>query len=256
MRLRYIGLLAGVFVLAWWASVEFGAQVDNYSYDEMFRRYQPPAWTPESVVLAIDEATLEATPGGMTHIRGPLAQALRIVDTAKPKAVVIDLILTDQRDAAEDQALSDAFRMTPNLVLSSMLLADRWEHIRPEFARGAAAVGHVSAQPDPNDSVTRVLPLDKHIGHEQRWAIALEAFRLSRNAIIVESPGDLQVGSTLIPFKRTPDNGRLMRIRYRPAGIPAVSLKRLLADHGLAKKFTGKVAFVGVTAPSEVRDRL
>ena len=53
MRLRYIGLLAGVFVVAWWASVEFGAQVDNYSYDEMFRRYQPPAWTPESVVLAI-----------------------------------------------------------------------------------------------------------------------------------------------------------------------------------------------------------
>lgn len=256
MRLRYIGLLAGVFVVAWWASVEFGAQVDNYSYDEMFRRYQPPAWTPESIVLAIDEATLEATPGGMTHIRGELAKALPLVDAAKPKAVVIDLILTDQRDPGEDQALENAFRMTPNLVLSSMLLEDRWEHVRPEFARWATAIGHVSAQPDPNDSVTRVLPLDKHIGHDQRWAIALEAFRLSRGAPIIESPDDLQVGSTVIPFKRTPDNGRLMRIRYRPSGIPAVSVIDVLRDPAKAANFAGKVVFVGVTAQSEVRDRL
>jgi signal transduction histidine kinase len=256
MRLRYIGLLAGVFVVAWWASVEFGAQVDNYSYDEMFRRYQPPAWTPESIVLAIDEATLEATPGGMTHIRGSLAEALRLVDSAKPKAVVIDLILTDQRDAAEDQALADAFRITPNLVLSSMLLPDRWERVRPEFARWAAAIGHVSAQPDPNDSVTRVIPLDKHIAHEQRWAIALQAFRLSRDEPIIESPADLQVGSTVIPFKRTEDNGRLMRIRYRPAGIPTVSMIALHRNRDLASQFAGKVVFVGVTAQSEVRDRL
>jgi signal transduction histidine kinase len=256
MRWRYIGLLASVFIIAWWASVEFGAQVDNYSYDEMFRRYQPPAWTPESIVLAIDEATLEATPGGMTHIRGALAQSLRLVDAARPKAVVIDLILTDQRDPAEDQALADAFRMSPNLVLSSMLLEDRWERVQPQFARWAAAIGHVSAQPDPNDSVTRVLPLDKHIGHEQRWAIALEAFRLSRGTAIVESPDDLQVGSTVIPFKRTPDNGRLMRIRYRPAGIPTVSVVALLRDSTKAAQFAGKVVFVGVTAQSEVRDRL
>jgi signal transduction histidine kinase len=257
MRLRYIGLLASVFVVAWWGSVEFGTPLDNDSYDQMFQRYQPTAWTPESVVLAIDEQTLEATPGGMTHIRGSLAQALRLVDAAPPKAVVVDLILTDQRDPAEDQALADAFRVTPNLVLSSMMLPDRWERVMPEFARSAVAIGHVAAQPDPSDSVTRVLPLDKHIGHEQRWAIALEAFRLSRSAGIVESPDDLQVGSTIIPFKRTPDNGRLMRIRYRPSGVPIVSLHDLLNNPENAKRdFAGKVVFVGVTAPSEVRDRL
>lgn len=256
MRLRYIGLLAVVFAAAWWGSVEFGAQVDNYSYDEMFRRYQPKPWTPESMVLAIDEATLEATPGGMTHIRGSLAKALRLVDAAGPKAVVIDLILTDDRDAAEDRELAEAFRVTPNLVLSSMMLADRWERVSPRFARYAAAIGHVSAQPDPNDSVTRVIPLDKHIGHEQRWAIALEAFRLSRGTRIVESPSDLQVGSTVIPFRRTPDNGRLMRIRYVPSGIPTVSVKDLMEKPEKAKQFAGKVVFVGVTAPSEVRDRL
>src|SRR5690242_10401936 len=148
MRLRYIGLLAGVFAAAWWASVDFGAQVDNYSYDEMFRRYQPRPWTPESVVLAIDEATLEGTPGGMTNIRSSMAQALRVVDAASPKAVVVDLILTDQRDGPEDRQLADAFRATPNLVLSSMMLPDRWERVNPAFAGTAAAIGHVSAEPD------------------------------------------------------------------------------------------------------------
>ena len=256
MRTRYIALLAGVFVLAWWASVEFGAPVDNASYDEMFRRYQPAPWTPQSAILAIDEETLEATPGGMTHIRGKLAQALQLVDRASPKAVVVDLILTDQREPAEDQQLADAFRVTPNLVLSTMLLPDRFERVSPAFARWAAAIGHVSAQPDEKDSVTRVIPLDKHIGREQRWAIALEAFRLSRNASIIESPTDLQVGSTTIPFRRTEDNGRLMRIRYVPGGIPTVSMKKLLSAPGEAGKFEGKVVFVGVTAPSEVRDRL
>jgi len=256
MRTRYISLLAGVFVLAWWASLEFGAQIDNYSYDEIFRRYQPKPWSPQSVVLAIDEATLEATPGGMTHIRGALATALRIVDAASPRAVVIDLILADSRDPEEDRQLADAFRATPNLVLSSMLLEDRFERVQPEFARWAAAIGHVSAQPDPNDSVTRVIPLDKHIRHEQRWAIALEAFRLSRGASIVESPDDLQVGSTVIPFKRTEDNGRLMRIRYAPLGIPTVSLIKLLQGRVSPAQFVGKVVFVGVTAQSEVRDRL
>lgn len=256
MRIRYIALLAGVFVVAWGASVQFGAQVDNHAYDEMFRRYQPAPWTPQSAILAIDEDTLEATPGGMTHIRGSLAEAIRLVDAASPKAVVVDLILTDQREPAEDQALAAAFRVTPNLVLSSMLLQDRFERILPDFAAAAKAIGHVAAQPDENDSVTRVIPLDKHIGHVQRWAIALEAFRLSRNTKIIESPGDLQVGSTIIPFRRTPDNGRLMRIRYLPGGIPTVSMKNLLAHPEEARWFAGKVAFVGVTAPSEVRDRL
>ena len=31
--LVYVGLLAAVFIFAFWASAEFGKQVDNYSYD-------------------------------------------------------------------------------------------------------------------------------------------------------------------------------------------------------------------------------
>jgi hypothetical protein len=41
LRLHYIALLAGVFVVAVWASWKFGAEGDNSSYDEFVRLYQP-----------------------------------------------------------------------------------------------------------------------------------------------------------------------------------------------------------------------
>ncbi len=258
MRARYIGLLAVVFVVALLASWKFGSQVDNYSYDEMFRRYEPPPWQTQSVILAIDEPTL-LNSGGMLHIRAPLARALRLVDNASPKAVAVDLILADAADPADSRELSEALRGAPNLVLSSELIGNplRWEDPRPEFSRYAAALGHVYAQPDDADGIMRAIPLEKRAGHQQRWALALETFRLIRGAQIIESPGDLQVGNTVIPVKRTGD-GRLMRVRYRPPGmeIPRYSMNDLLADPRLASKFSGKVVFVGVMAATELRDRL
>jgi len=259
MRGRYIGLLAGVFVVAVLASWRFGGPVDNASYDEMFRFYTPPAWQAQSVILAIDEPTLLAA-GGIVHIRRPLAQALRRVATSRPKAVAVDLILADAGDPAESRELSEALRGAPNLVLSCELIGEpvRWEDPQPEFARWAKALGHVYAQPDDNDSVMRAIPLEKRAGNAQRWALALQAFRLTRGAPIIESPTDLQVGPTIIPVHRTSD-GRLMRVRYRPPDnpVPRVSMSTLLAHPDLAEPaFSGKVVFVGVTAATELRDRL
>lgn len=42
MKLHYIGLRAGVFVVALGASWKLGAEVDNSCYDEFFRLYEPP----------------------------------------------------------------------------------------------------------------------------------------------------------------------------------------------------------------------
>jgi signal transduction histidine kinase len=195
----------------------------------------------------------------MRRIRKPLADALVLVDAARPKAVAMDVILTDAGGAAEDAALAGAFCKTPGLVLSSALMDNpvRWEDPKPEFARCAAAIGHVHAEPDHNDSITRSISLEKVAGRDRRWALAFEAFRLSRGTeAALESPEDVQVGSALVPTRRT-DDGRLMRVRFLPPeAIPSISLKDLLHDPSLAKDFAGKAVFVGVTAPSEVRDRL
>ncbi len=260
----YVGLLAAAFVAAWLGSYRFfRADLDNAAYDEFFRWYQPKPWQPQSAILAIDEATL-ARFGGM-HIRKPLAEALRLLAAVHPTAVAIDVTLTDRSDdPSADRALKDAFCHTPHLVLSALLMDDpvRWEDPKP-FAGCAAAIGHVHAEPDDNDSITRSISLEKIAGHDRRWALALEAFRLSRNAPMpIERQGryhsgDVEVGGLVIPARRT-DDGRIMRVRYVPPGvtIPKVSLVRLLDDPSLAAQFAGKAVFVGVTAQTLVRDRL
>src|SRR5205085_10807206 len=113
-------------------------------------------------------------------IRGPLAQALRLVTAAHPKAVAVDVILSERRsDRATDQALGDALCAIPNLVLSADLIDEdrQWEDPQPEFLRCHPPVGHVHALPDPSDSRTRAIPLFKRVappGRDQRRALSLE----------------------------------------------------------------------------------
>ena len=73
-------------------------------------------------------------------------------------------------------------RATPNLVLGTEMMPDGsgWQDPLPRFRQWAAAVGHVHAAP----GVARELPLEMVViaGHQRRFALALEAFRLSRAA--------------------------------------------------------------------------
>src|ERR1035438_2620352 len=273
----YWALLAASFALALTASwTSFGAQIDNDAYDWMFRLYQPPTWTTQSILLAIDEPSLNAY-GGVPGLRKPLAEALRLISAASPKTVAVDLILADNTDPAIDARLEDVLHATRNLVLACQLLpgGGAWEDPLPRFRAQAASLGHVHAEPDELDSVGRSLPLEKAANRDRRWALSLEAYRLSRGGPgvqIIESPADLDVGGRLISSTRaggrptrirhrTPSTragGRLMRIRYRPLSmpIPRVSLQALLNDPGRAREFSGKVVFAGVTSQTAAKDWL
>jgi signal transduction histidine kinase len=252
----YVLLLAGAFVVAVLGSRWFGAPLENGVYDEMYRRYRPPVPEPESILLVIDEQTLDTVRGGMSGIRGPLAEGLRLVATAKPKAVAVDLILSNPSDPAVDSDLAAALRDCPNLVLSSSQLpGERWEDPLPQFRAAARAVGHVHVWPG-GDAVVRHIALARINHHDRRWAISLEAFRLSRNAEIAEATGssEIEVGGVTIPAE---GDARVIRLRFplpdrKP---PEISLRGLLANHALAARFAGKVVFVGATAQTE-HDRL
>jgi len=252
----YVSLLAGAYLVAVVGSHYFGDPLERAVYDEVFRLYHPRPWQPKSALLVIDERTLDRIPGGMAGIRKPLAQGLELVAAARPAAVAVDLILANPTDAASDNQLASALARCPNLVLASELIGSDWEDPLPLFARYAAALGHVHVAPDA-DAVVRGISLARlDAGIHRRWAIALEAFRLSRHAGIVEPFGEdeLDVGDTAIP---TIGPARLMRLRFpAPDSRPlAVSLGDLLADHTLAARFAGKVVFAGVTAQTE-HDRL
>jgi signal transduction histidine kinase len=134
-----------------------------------------------------------------------------------------------------------------------------WQDPVPRFAKWAAAVGHVHAAQE--DGVNRQVPLEKVAGRQRRWAVALEAYRLSRRIKdIVESPSDLQVGGVVVPARRT--DARAVYVRRLPGGsdgstsIPRLSLLQLRQNPAAAAMFRDKVVFIGVTAQSAARDRL
>src|SRR5450432_3470528 len=135
----------------------FGQQIDSDAYDFFFRIYRPPPVEPESIVLAADEESFRAF-GGVFKLRQALAEGLNRIQTAHPRAVAIDIVLSEASDSpAADAALEGAFRHTPNLVLPSFLVdgGGRWEDPLPRYRQWAVALGEVHAQPDTGDAIMR-----------------------------------------------------------------------------------------------------
>lgn len=251
----YIGLLAACFligVVAAWTS--FGAQIDNYAYDLLFRNIAAPEREPEAVVLAIDEAAF-ARFGGTRKLREILAASLEAIAPAPPKAVAIDILLSDAQEEAVDARVEAALASLRNPILPCDVVPSGWEDPLPRFARHAKALGHVHAEQNRMDGVARQIPLEAIAHGQRRWALALEAYRVTRSRPIVESPEDLDIGGTLVPAPRGPD-GRLLRIRYLKQAFPTLAASDLIQNPRLASKLAGKVVFVGVTALSAARDRV
>jgi signal transduction histidine kinase len=256
----HLAVLAGSFLAAMLAGW-LGTPIDNYAYDWMFRHRPREAWQPQSAMLVADDDSLSRM-GGVRRLRRALGEALERALAGQPRVVAIDVILADEGDPEDDAVLEAALKKAPNLVLACELLEDgRWQQPVERFRRWAAALGHVHGDPGPLDGVSRVVPLEKATQRERRWALALEAFRLSRGVQhIEESPDALRVGATVIPARRS--NSRAMRIRYLPPAangltpLPRVSFRQLEANPQLAAQFRDKLLFIGVTAQSAARDRL
>jgi len=236
-----------------------GTQIDNSASDFMFRLHPPQALKTYSLLLVFDDRTIQLN-GGLRRLRETLATGLELIAVGGPRVVAVDITLAEADQETVDGRLEAVFRKLPNLVLPCDLIEGGWQDPLPRFRKPAAAVGHVHADPDPLDSVTRQIPLQKVSGRDRRWALALEAYRLSRGAShILESPAEIEVAGRLIPTGRDP--ARPLRVRYLApkdgkSQIPTISIQDLKEKPELAQLASGKVVFVGVTSPSTAKDRL
>jgi len=257
LTLGYVAILAATLALAillGWTAL--AAQIDDYAYDWMFRLHPPASGPFHSIILAIDDDTFNSM-GGVGAYRTMWARAFELVKRANPKAVALDVVLSDAwKDPAEDQRLDRAMQGVNNLVLAGHLDNGRWEDPLPIFRQHSAAVGHDGADELSTDGVTREIPLEERTAAERHWSLALEAFRIARGARILESPTDLQVGDEVIPAPRAGSVGRPLRVLYTPEPIPSVSLKELVEKPELAARFNGQVVFIGVTSISATYDRV
>src|SRR5438034_3314780 len=245
-NIEFAALLTAALAAALLSAGAVGPQLDKDAYDWIYRLYRPPDWEPQSILLAIDEESFRVS-GGVSNLREALAEGLERIAPAGPKAVAIDVLLADDGDEDDDKRLAAAIRHTPNVVLPCELVAGQWEDPLPEFSQGAAAKGHIYIEPDP---VCRRVELEKAAGHERRWALAFEVYRVATGKTPVESQRDLEIDGVIIPAPANTALDRVLRIRYRPPDkpIPQVTLAKLRAQPALAKQFAGKTVFVGVTA--------
>ncbi len=260
-RLRgaaYWGTLALCFAIAvagGWTSP--ATRFDDYMYDWLLGLYPAPDAEPASVVLAIDDATLNAF-GGQRSLRPILARAVRLAAAAHPRVLALDVLISDATTPADDRDLEAALAEANNLVLPAEVSPDgAWEFPLEMFRTRAWALGHVEADPRSEDGVTRQIPLEAVAGHRRLWAEALESYRLWVGAAaIVESQDDLMVGAMRIPAPPGANLTRAMRIRFTPNPLPAVSVRDLAARPALGNLLRGRVVFLGVTSLSLTRDRV
>ena len=248
---KYTGVLAICFVLgiaAGFTSLAVG--VDARAYNLLLSGLGD-TWTPQSVVVAIDGATLDAG-HGMRNIRTILAQTLDELAPAQPKAVALDVTLHDQVDPAEDARLEASLRATRNLILPCELAGARWEDPAPRF-RTLGTLGHVHTEGDRIDGISRRIMLEQVADGQRRWALSIEALRVTLGADNPEeSPEDVTVGNILIPAPRK--DGRSLFIRYlQPGTIPTISASDIPRHR---EELRGKTVFLGVTALSAANDRL
>ncbi len=253
----FAGVIAAGVAIAMTSSWALTSRLNNYAYDFLLDHMRPAPWTTDSIVVSIDEETLQ-TMGGQREYRAILADALTRINAGKPRTVAIDMILADRGDDQLDARLEKAMLATPNLVLSCEIVGNGWEDPIPRFRQTAVALGEVYSVRRKEDGVSRVVPLEQTQGKVRRWALALETFRVFRGARFIEeesNDNNLVVADSRIPAPREGAD-RPLWIRYRYEGIPSVSVASLRTNPALASKLTGKAVFVGVTAMSAARDRL
>ena len=171
----YVAVLAvtlGIAILLGWTSL--AAQIDYDAYDVMFRLHPPAAAPTHCIILAIDDATFNSM-GGVGGYRNMWTKAFEMVKRANPKAVALDVVLSDPwKDPVEDQRLEHAMQGIPNLVLATHWDNGRWEDPLPIFRQHAAAIGHDGADELSADGVTREIPLEERTAFERHWSLALE----------------------------------------------------------------------------------
>lgn len=246
--LRYSAVLISValfsLLLSW---TPIGRQLNFWTYDLLLRFFPPPAADSAAVILAIDEQTLGAT-GGLMNLREPVGQALQILAEHQPAVIALDIVLSERRDALENQALEQALSAGPPVVLAANLRADGggWESPVQPFLAKADALGHVHAEPDADGVCRRVL-LAKAAGRERRWALGMEAFRLANGGpAIVESESELLVGARTIPAASRQDRELLLRFANPQRPIERLSLQAVLEDPSVGAAVRGRAVFVGV----------
>src|SRR5262249_42625893 len=205
-------LVALVFVVSWSFPVSTLGQKLN---DFFFRLRRPMPVSREVALVLIDDASL-AQQGRWPWPRTRLAKLIRAVSQEQPRAIGVDVLLSEKEDEQNDAELTRAIQAAPNLVLAAKISTSPtgplWIDPLPGFAQAAKGPGPVPAIIDP-DGLCRSTPQDEPSADGLRPAFALQLAELAR-----PSPQAPEAGSEAPSPGLPPHHANIA-----PAGDPGVS---------------------------------
>ena len=242
--------------------------------DVYFRLRTTQGPSPHVALVLIDDASLERY-GRWPWKRSLLAQVLRAASAEHPKALGLDILLSEGEDNTNDRDLARAIKDAGNAVLVAKISNSPeerlWVEPLPLFARSAVAVGHAQATLGP-DSICRSVPVKELSLEGARWAFALEVARVARGKMLEDDGHGLRIGeqeiSTIGKPSRTIVTGvesespRFIPIDYRGQLTPGevsppfsvVSVTDLLRGRSNGQ-LQGKAVLIGFGS-TEIGDRI
>src|SRR5262249_24814124 len=174
-----LALLALVFLVSWSFPVSTLSQKLN---DFFFRLRRPMPVSRDVALVLIDDASL-AQQGRWPWSRTQLAKLVRAVSQEQPKAIGMEVLLSENEDEQNDAELTRAIAAAPNLVLAAKIstspTGSLWIDPLPRFAHAASGVGHVQAIIDL-DGLCRSIPQDEPSADGLRPAFAEKLVELAR----------------------------------------------------------------------------
>ena len=264
-------LLAVVGLLSLSYPVE---ELNRRTGDMYFRLRGSQGTSPHVAMILIDDASLERY-GRWPWKRSLLAKVVRAATAEHPKALGLDILLSETEDETNDRELAKALKDAGNTVLvakiSNSPQGQLWVEPLPLFALNAVAVGHAQAALGP-DSICRSVPVRELSLEGPRWAFALEVARVARGTILEDDGRDLRIGERKIPTVGTSSHAvvagvesellRFLPIDYRgqltlgEASPPFFELSVVdLLDGKAGGQLQGKTVLIGFGS-TEIGDRM
>ena len=257
--LEWVVLAVLLSTLALYLGAQVGlGRIDRQLYDIAQSMRSRPV-TSDIVIVTIDDESIAAI-GRWPWRRAVLATLLDRIGKAQPKAVGVDVILSelDDRDPSGDAALAKAMKSVPGLVLS--VVAVGRDGAAPEvlgpaepFAASGAMLAHTHVEPDP-DGVVRSLFLSEGLD-KQQWP----AMSLAMGQAAARVTGGQAFPFTGLPGDRRPQElngpGSWLRDYWvhidfagPPGTVTRIPAIKVLTGEAGARELAGKYVFIGATA--------
>lgn len=194
--------------------------------DMYFRLRGNEGTSPHVALILIDDASLERY-GRWPWKRSLLAQVVTAASAQHPKALGLDILLSEAEDESNDRVLAKALRNAGNAVLVSKISNSPqgrlWVEPLPLFAQNAVAIGHAQAALG-SDSICRSIPVRELSLDGPQWAFALEVAHVASGAVIEDHGRELRIGEHKIPTAGASSHAVM-------AGVESESLRFLAIDY-------------------------